>query len=307
MDLLFIVLHNQFYMDLNEISIFVKVVNTGSFAGAAKLLDMPKSTVSSKVSALEKRLGVTLIRRTTRKLHVTEAGQDYYDKCMQGLSTLTQAEEQISQRQSEPQGVLKITAPVELGSILLPDVIMQFQRQYPKVKLDLMLTDRTVDLISEGIDLGIRAGQLKDSTLIAKKIGSVFFAPFASPKYLKTNGTPKSPKDLKDHRCILFSPFSSQGWQLSGPSSSQFINLDQTITVNDLSLAKSLAIADGGIALLPTFFCATEAGDKSLVRVLDDYRANVRPVSFVYPQQHFVPKTLSAFISVASEIIRGKL
>lgn len=294
-------------MDLNEISIFIKVVNSGSFAGAAKLLDMPKSTVSAKVSALEKRLGVTLIRRTTRKLHVTEAGQDYYDQCIQGLNQITQAEEQVTQKQSIPQGVLKITAPVELGSILLPDVITQFQKQYPKVKLDLMLTDRTVDLISEGIDLGIRAGQLKDSTLIAKKIGSVFFAPFASPKYLKAHGTPKSPKDLKEHSCIIFSPFGLDGWQLSGSGSSQFVNLDSSLTVNDLSLAKSLAVSDVGIALLPTFFCATEAGDKSLVRVLDDYKSNVRPVSFVYPQQQFVPKNLTAFMAVASEIIRRKL
>jgi DNA-binding transcriptional LysR family regulator len=294
-------------MDLNEISIFVKVVNSGSFAGAAKLLDMPKSTVSAKVSALEKRLGVTLIRRTTRKLHVTEAGQDYYDQCIIGLGQIIQAEEQVSLRQIEPQGFLKITAPIELGAILLPDVIMQFQKLYPKVKLDLMLTDRTVDLISEGIDLGIRAGQLKDSTLIAKKIGSVFFAPFASPKYIKMNGSPKTPKDLKNHRCILFSPFSIEGWQLNGSSGSQFVNLDQSLTVNDLSLAKSLAVADGGIALLPTFFCAIESDDKSLVRVLEDYKSNMRPVSFVYPQQQFVPKTLSAFIAVATEIIRSKI
>lgn len=300
------VMHNT-SMNLNEIAIFIKVVNSGSFAGAAKLLDMPKSTVSAKVAALEKRLGVTLIRRTTRKLHITDAGKEYFEQCVSGLNKITLAEELITQKQLEPQGVLRMTAPVELGAILLPEVINQFQKQYPKVKLDIILSDRTVDLISEGIDLAIRAGQLKDSTLIAKKIGSVFFAPFASPKYLKAHGTPKYPKDLKDHRCIIFSPFGVNGWPLSGAGSSQVVSLNSSLTVNDLSLAKSLAINDGGIALLPTFFCAAEAGDKSLVRVLPEYRSNMRTVSFVYPQQQFVPKNLVAFMTVATEIIRSKL
>ncbi len=173
-------------MDLNEIIIFVKVVEAGSFAGAARRLDVPKSTVSAKVSALERRLGVTLIRRTTRKLFVTEAGQEYFQQCLRSLQQISAAEEQVAQRQSIPQGLLRITAPVELGGTLLPSVITEFQKQYADVKLEVILTDRMVDLVSEGIDLSLRAGDLKDSSLIAKKLGSVYFAPFASPKYLKS-------------------------------------------------------------------------------------------------------------------------
>lgn len=157
-------------MNLNEIAVYVKVVETGSFSGAAKALDMPKSTVSSWVSSLEKRLGVTLIRRTTRKLHITEAGQLYYKQCLAAISQIMTAEEEVSQGQTAPQGLLRITAPVELGGAILPSVIEEFGKKYPSVELEVILTDRTIDLVSEGIDIGIRTGNLKDSSLIAKKI-----------------------------------------------------------------------------------------------------------------------------------------
>lgn len=294
-------------MNLNEVSVFVKVVEVGSFVGAALQLDMPKSTVSAKVSALEQRLGVTLIRRTTRRLFVTDAGQDYYQQCVQALHQIAMAEDQVGQRQSIPQGLLRITAPVELGETLLPNVIVEFQKHYPEVNLELILADRQVDLVSEGVDLAIRAGDLKDSSLIAKKLGSAYFAPFASSKYLKTYGTPKSPKDLKDHFCILFTPLGTTGWQLNSPKGSQFINLKKRMLINDLNLIKSLVVAGVGIALLPTFFCQTELEDKNLVRILSDWKSNSRPVQFVYAHQKYVPKKLSAFLSVATELIRARL
>jgi DNA-binding transcriptional LysR family regulator len=294
-------------MDLNEISIFIKVVEIGSFAGAAKILNMPKSTVSAKVSALERRLGVTLIRRTTRRLFVTDTGQEYYEQCVQALQHIAQAEDQVAHRQSVPQGLLRITAPVELGGTLLPEVIADFQKRYPEVNLEVILTDRQVDLISEGIDLAIRAGELKDSSLISKKIGTVYFAPFASPAYLKSAGIPKTPKDLKNHRCLQFTALGQEQWQLNGPGGPQSVKLNKPLLVNDLNLIKSLAMSGLGIALIPTFFCYSEKKRNSLVRVLDDWKANLRPVHFVYPQQQFVPKNLSAFLGVASDLIREKL
>jgi DNA-binding transcriptional LysR family regulator len=144
-------------MDLNEINVFLKVVQLGSFTKAAKALDMPNSTVSAKVSSLEARLGVALIRRTTRKLFVTDAGQVFFDRCTVGLTEIKAAEEDVTLVQSEPQGVLKITAPVELGAILLPPVIAAYSKKYPKVLLEFQLSDRKVDLVAEGIDLAFRA------------------------------------------------------------------------------------------------------------------------------------------------------
>ncbi|MBX9769040.1 MAG: LysR family transcriptional regulator, partial [Bdellovibrionales bacterium] len=193
-------------MDLNEISVFIRVVQTGSFSLAANQLGMPNSTVSHRVSSLEKRLGITLLQRTTRKLHVTPLGEAYFKKCLQGLEALQIAEQDIVSNQKEPQGLLRITAPAELGSTVLPQIVSDFTKKYPKVQVESILTDRRVDLLGEGVDLAIRAGPLKDSSLIAKKIGSSYFAPFASTKYLKAKGTPHQPKDLSGHDCLLFPP-----------------------------------------------------------------------------------------------------
>lgn len=290
-------------MDLNETAIFVKVVEAGSFAKAASQLEMPKSTVSAKVSALERRLGVTLIRRTTRRLFVTDAGQEYFAQSLHALRQIQNAEDQLNQHQSRPQGLLRITAPIEFGGVALPKVIAEFQKKYPDVQLDIVLSNETVDLISEGIDLALRAGDLKDSTLISKKLGSVYFAPFASPKYLKAHGKPVSPRDLKDLCCLHFSRM-GKSWPLSGPRGLQNFEMPKQMLINDLYLIKSLALAGTGIALLPTFFCHQEVREGKLVRILDDWKANQRPVSFVYPQQEFVPKKLTAFLEVATEILR---
>src|SRR5689334_23137629 len=140
-------------MDLNEINIFIKVVQTGSFTKAAKMLSMPNSTVSSKISSLEKRLGTTLITRTTRRLNVTPAGQAYYKKCLQGFEEIRSAEDEIAASQDEPQGLLRITAPVELGTSVLPQVVQSYINKFPKVRVEVLLTDRRVELVAENVDL----------------------------------------------------------------------------------------------------------------------------------------------------------
>lgn len=294
-------------MDLNEISVFVEVVRAGSFVGAAQRLDMPKSTVSTKISSLERRLGVTLIRRTTRRLFVTDAGQNFYQQCLQAMQKLIEAEDQVGQSQSVAKGLLRITAPVELGGILLPEVIAKFQKLYPEVHLEVLLSDHSIDLVAEGIDLAIRAGELKDSTLKSKKLGSVYFAPFASPKYLKVAGTPKSPKDLKDHCCIQFTPLGANGWNMNGPKGHQAVWPNKQMLINDLTLVKSLTLAGVGISLLPTFLCFSNTEDKELIRILGEWRTDIRPVHLVYPHQEFIPLKLKAFVDLASDSIRLSL
>lgn len=291
-------------MDLNEIAVFVKVIQAGSFSRAAQQLGMPNSTVSAKVSALEKRLGVTLIQRTTRKLHITPAGQAYFNRCVHGLDEIMGAEAEVASAQSEPQGRLRITAPVELGSSVLPGLVADFSSQYPKVKLEVLLTDRMVDLVAEGIDLAIRAGELKDSSLIAKKLGSIYFAPFASRNYLKAVGKPTHPKDLRSHRCVQFAPLGTQEWKLIGPKTSVTVPLQGSLIINDLNMVKALTLSDGGVALLPTFFCYPEVRSGQLVRLLPDWRTGLTPVHYVYPAQKFVLPKLSVFMDKASEALK---
>jgi DNA-binding transcriptional LysR family regulator len=294
-------------MDLNEVVVFVKVVEAGSFARAAGQLDMPKSTVSAKLSALERRLGVTLIQRTTRKLHVTDAGQEYYRQCVQALQQITSAEEHAARRQSIAQGSFRITAPIQSGVSLLLGAFSEFQNRCPEVNLEVILTERNVDLVSEGVDLALRVGELKDSSLISRKLGTMHFALFASPRYLKINGVPKSPKELKNHCCLQFTPHGRRDWKLGGPKGTQTVPIERNMLINDLSLIKVLAVSGAGVALLPAFFCHVETRSGKLVQILNDWKSNTQPVHFVYPNQEFIPKKLSAFLDVATRIIQQKL
>lgn len=291
-------------MDLNEVAVFIKVVQLGSFSQAAKQLAMPNSTVSGKVSSLEKRLGITLIQRTTRKLNVTPAGLAYFKRCIQGLEEIKAAEIEIATIQGEPQGLLRITAPIELGGTVLPQVISEYTRQYPKVSVETLLTGQRLDLLSENIDLAIRAGELKDSTLIAKKIGTVYFAPFASQKYIKANGSPTHPRELRQHRCLHFTPIGFGEWKLIGPKGSLNAPINPHVTSNDLVLLKALAISGDGIVMLPTHFCLSEVNSGKLVRLLPEWRTSLTPVHFVYPAQRFVTPKLSAFIQIANDALK---
>jgi DNA-binding transcriptional LysR family regulator len=294
-------------MDLNEVAIYVKVVQTGSFSGAARQLGMPNSTVSAKVSALEKRLGITLIQRTTRKLHVTPAGEAYFKRSVQGLDAIHAAEAEVAAAQGEPQGLLRITGPVELGNGVLPRLISQFTKVYPKVSIEAILTNRKIDLLAEGVDLAIRAGELKDSSLIARKVGDVYFGLYASPAYLKAHGTPKRLKDLAGHQCLQFTPWGKLEWKLVRGKEAHTVPTEARLTINDINLTKMLALNGDGIAYLPTFFCDADIRAKKLVRLLPEWRSEANPMHFVYPAQKFVMPKLSAFIAMALDPLKESL
>lgn len=294
-------------MDLNEVMIFIKVVQAGSFTQAARQLGMPNSTVSSKVSSLEKRLGTTLITRTTRRLNVTPAGQAYFRKCVQGLEEIKSGEDEIAANQGEPQGLLRITAPVELGSSILPPIVQNFISKYPKVRIEVILTDRRVELLTESVDLAIRAGELKDSTLIGKKLGQGNFLLFASPKYLKAKGEPTHPRELIDHQCLHFTPIGTETWKLVGPKGSLVVPVPSRMSINDLTMVRNLTLSGMGIALMPSFYCKNEISSGKLVQVLPQWQTAQSPIHFVYPAQKFVSSKLSAFIALATEPMKAAL
>lgn len=291
-------------IDLNEVFVFIKVIQEGSFSQAAKKLGMPNSTVSAKVSSLEKRLGVTLIQRTTRKLSITEPGKAYFQRCMQGLEEIESAESELVNVRGEPQGLLRITGPIELGSSILPDILSEFSHKYPKVRTEVILTDRRVDLLSESVDLAIRAGELKDSTLIAKRLGSAYFVPVASPKYLKSKGTPSHPRDLRQHQCLVHTPLGVDEWKLTSPKGAFNVPLPARIIANDLRMIRVLAMRGEGIALMPTHMIYSDCQAGKLVRILPDWKTAIAPVHFVYPAQKYVTPKLSAFINLATDSLK---
>ena len=291
-------------MDLNEVAIFIKVVQTGSFSEAAKQLQMPKSTVSMKISNLERTLNTTLIHRTTRKLNITPEGDAFYSRSLQGLELINSAEDELSSLKGEPQGLLRITAPLDLGNSVLPQIVADYSKKYPKVIVDVMLTDRRLDLLGEKVDLAIRAGNLKDSTLIAKKLGAVYFAPFASPKYIKQYGEPQHPRDLAKHRLLHFQPLGINEWRLSGPKGTLNVPVSGKMILNSLIMIKSMALIGEGIALLPTYYCYPEVKAGKLVRILPEWRTPLQNVHFVYPSQKFVKPKLKAFIEMATKPLK---
>lgn len=290
-------------MDLNEIAIFIKVVQTGSFSAAAKELGLPNSTVSHKISMLEKRLGTTLIQRTTRKLNITPAGEAYYQRCMVGLEEIKAAEQELATTQAEPQGLLRITAPLDLGSSILPSVISKYIKKFPKVKVEMILSDSRVDLLSENVDVAIRAGELKDSSLIAKRVGSTYFVLVATQKYLKEQGTPHHPKDLTQHQCLLFTSV-GETWKLAGPKGTVNVTVPGKIIINHLEMIRAMVLQDDGIAYLPMSFIYPDIKTGKLTRLLPDWRSPLTPVHFVYPAQRFVTPKLSSFIEFAVKALK---
>lgn len=294
-------------MDFNEAAVFVKVIQAGSFSAAARQLGLPTSTVSTRVSRLEKRLGITLLQRTTRRINLTEAGTVYYHHASQGLGYLLEAEAAVDEARKQPQGRLKVTAPADLGDGLLAGLIERTQQAFPELEVELLLTERYVDLVAESIDVAIRTGDLRDSTLVAKSLGTIHWAIFASHAYLNKSAPLEVPQDIHAHHCLQFTPMGRDAWRLKNQYSNISIPLQARTMVNSIGVVKAMAENGQGLALLPTFICKQGLSDSSLVRVLPEWQGRADPVHLVYPKQRFMPPKLRAFLDLAQDELRPKL
>jgi DNA-binding transcriptional LysR family regulator len=282
-------------MDLNEILVFTRVVQTGSFTAAAAALGMPKSTVSRKVTELEERLKARLLQRTTRRLGLTDVGRTYYDYCARIVAELEDADRAVSSLQAEPRGLLRITAGTNVG--WLGSIVGEYLKRYPEVSVELVCTGRIVDLVEERFDLGIRAGALADSTLVARSLGAVRWFFVATPAYLKRRGRPKSPDDLKGHDCLLFGAgAASLTLRLAKGEQSAQIALSARMLVNDMDVSRAAATAGVGIAVLPASQCVEELRARKLERVLRDWEVPATPVHVVYPTARHVTPKVKTFV-----------
>jgi DNA-binding transcriptional LysR family regulator len=293
-------------MDLNAASYFIQVVQAGSFVQASRTLDIPKSTLSDKISELEAELGVTLLVRTTRKLSLTEAGETFYKKVQPALLQIRSAGEETSDFQSAHQGRLRITTVDGMGSSGLMDHLARFRQKFPAIKVELEFTDRIVDIVGEGFDIAIRSGALEDSTLISKKVGTGSFGLLAGPKYLKQRGIPKHPKELIHHACIQFSTFGVDPvWELQNQSGKKArIEISGDYSANSVAAIKRLAELNEGIALLPLFQCQKEFKQGSLVHVLPEWATALAPVHLVYPKQKFINPRIRAVLPYLEQACR---
>lgn len=291
-------------MDLNETAVFVKVVEAGSFSGAARLLGMPVSTVSTQVARLERRLGMTLLQRTTRRLRLTEIGNLYYQQASAGLKQMLEAEAAVTASNDEPKGLLRITAPTDLGEPILPRLISLVRRAYPRIDVELVLTERFVDLVAEGIDVAIRVGALRDSTLIAKQVGVSQWALFANQSYLKAAPLLTKPQHLCKHKCLQFAALGREQWTLANAKGSVAVPMKGQIVVNDIKVIKQMVVDGEGIALLPTYLCRSERKKRQLIPVLPEWRARSDPIHLLYPQQRFLPQKTRVFLDMAEPEMR---
>jgi DNA-binding transcriptional LysR family regulator len=288
--------------DLDAIAVFVKVIESGSFSAAARRLGSPKATVSAKVARLEKRLGLTLIQRTTRKLRVTEAGEQYFRQCAEAIRTVEQAEAALQSTSGKPSGLLKVTAPVDLGHTLLPRIVHTYAARYPDVAVELLVTNRIVDLVGEGIDLAIRPSQaLKDSSLIARRFFGMSANLWASPHYLQRLGTLAHPRDLKRATCLGF--LARPSLLLTNGKSDVEVSLTGRIRADDFETIKSLLLLGEGIAWLPDFLAEEAAQAGTLVPVLPQWRPKERGAFyFTYAGRKYGLPKVEAFIQTALEV-----
>ena len=239
-------------IDLNDIVVFARVVEAGSFTAAARLLGMPKTTVSRRIAALEREVGVRLLQRTTRSLNMTDAGRLYYEQSSQALRTIEDANLHLAEARAEPSGTIRISAPVGFGGHFLTSAVFDFLAAYPKTKVELRLTDDTLNLVENGIDLAFRTGILPDSTLIARKLGSTHRILCASPDYLARRGVPVASADLARHHCVIAGPSTASAhWVLDGPHGQETVAVSGRFAANEMQAVIAAAIAGYGIAQLP--------------------------------------------------------
>ncbi len=283
-------------IDLSKTSLFVRVVQTGSFTAAAKALELPKSSVSRGVVALEEELGVRLLHRTTRRLQLTAAGRSYYERASRALEELADAGAVVADLDKAPRGVVRVTAPVDLGTWVLAPVIANFIRTYPLIRIDLSLTSRTVDMVEEGFDLAVRAGKLRDSSLVARRLGPTDFGLFASPAYVRRKGLPRSVEELAKHDCILFRASSgTTTWTFHGPDGIEHVEVSGPISVDDFVFVRQAALAGAGIAHLPSFHCRIEIEKGRLVPILPDRVTRLGALHLVYPSSRHLPHRVALF------------
>jgi len=288
-------------MDLDDIRIFTKVAEAGSFTKAAKTLDIPKSTVSRRVSELEDNLGSLLLQRTTRKLTLTPAGEIYFARTQRIISELHDAQVALEEMQDTPRGWLRITTPSDMNG-LIPRLTGEFQKKFPDVQICVFATGRRVDLVAEGYDLALRAGRLADSSMVSKKLLSTRFGLFASADYLKERGTPCTPEELLNHDCLCCTLEGTPAtWKMKNGAKAAEVLVNARLTSNDFSVLRVAAVYGQGIASLPFVEGVLQVKSGELVRVLPEYELQGGGLYAVYPSARHPSPRVRAFIDFTSE------
>lgn len=287
---------------LTEMSVFSRVVAAGSLSSAARELGLSPAMVSRRLSALEARLGVRLLNRTTRTLRLTDEGASYYDTCSRLLAEIDEAEAAVSAGRMEPRGALKVALPASFGNRHIAPLVPRFAERYPNVQLALSLSDRTVNIIEEGFDLAVRIAHLEDSSLAARRLAPNRRVVCASPAYLRRHGTPRTPQDLLRHNCITSTDF-SMTWDYTDPEGTGgSVRVTGRYACDNWEVLREWALAGLGVALKSTWDVRQHLEDGSLVPLFPGYTFGSDVAIYaVYPHRRHLPAKTRVFIEFLAE------
>ena len=289
-------------MDLNQTRVFVEVVRAGGFAAAARRLALPKSTVSARVQALENRLGAQLLKRSTRQLSLTEEGNAYFEAVATAVDALVDAEAASTAEKGVLSGKIRFTAPLEFPRDAITSALATFLRRHPRVKFEIMLTNRPLDLVAENIDLALRGGEPKGAGLIVRKVGQVRSGLFASPDYVERCGKPSSLEELYKHDLLLFaSP--AQSLRAANP----LAGIEPRVASDNFAFLRRMAVAGLGIVSLPDLIAERDLTRGRLVRVLDSWTGDPAVLHIVFPSRRDMTPRIKAFADHLAEALRGTL
>jgi len=282
--------------------VFTAVVEAGSFTGAADKLDLSRGMATRYVAQLEEHLGVRLLHRTTRKLSLTEAGNEYYERAIQVLTMIAEAESSVAQEASVPRGILRVSSSNAFGARHLGLAITKYLQQYPGVQVEVTLNDRVVDLVEEGFDVAIRVATKIDPGLVARKLARSRLVVCASPAYLKKHGVPKVPEDLVNHQCLTYAYVNSPNeWRFRRDGVERKVLVSGGLRGNSGDILRSAAIEGLGVTLQPDFLIDEALPEGKLVRVLSDWETDELTVFAVYPNRKFLPPKVRSFIDFLVE------
>jgi DNA-binding transcriptional LysR family regulator len=282
---------------MEDLEIFVAVVESDGFTAAAEALGMTVTATSRHLKALEQRLGVRLLHRTTRRIRLTEAGQIYFDQARRILAELRETEAQLAQLANEPQGQLRIAAPMSFGLKRLAPLVTRFARTHPRLQVQLQLDDRIVDIVEQSFDLALRIGHPRDSSLVARPLLPIPRHICASPEYLAVRGTPRKPGDLLHHNCLHYNNLSlREEWTLGGRKGPETIEVKGSFCSNNGDVLCEAACQGLGIVMLPGFIVEDALADGRLQRILEDFEPPAFTLYALYPTRQFVPVKIRLFL-----------
>ncbi len=293
---------------IQAMRIFVRVVEAGTFTRAADSLNLPKATVTKHVQALEERLRVKLLNRTTRRVTVTPDGAAYYDRTVRLLTDLDDIEASMTNARANPRGRLRIDVGTSVAQLLIIPHLAEFHARYPDIQVDLGVSDRTVDLIGDNVDCVIRGGELSDQSLVARRIGNLEFVTVAAPDYLRRKGTPTHPLEIEEKHAsvIYFSPQSGRHYPLEFRRGDESIDITgpYQLSVNESNAYVTSIVAGLGIGQITSWQAQRHFDSGALVRLLPDWTQPLLPVYVVYPPNRHLSAKVRAFVDWAAELFQ---